>query len=66
MKYPFTVHQERVRRHTFWVAESLDLKGCVGQGDTIDDAIHELEENETVWLETAKERGIQIPPQSKR
>lgn len=66
MKYPFKVYEERVRRHTFWVVESLDLKGCVGQGDTLDDAIRELEENEAVWLETAKECGIQIPPQSKR
>ena len=37
------------------------LRGCVGQGATIEEAIVELEENERVWLETAKEFGVPIP-----
>ncbi len=61
MNYPFKVYQTQVENHVFWIAECRCLKGCVGQGDTIDEAISELEENETVWLETAKECGIDIP-----
>lgn len=61
MKYPFKVYQTHVEKHVFWIAECPCLKGCVGQGDTIDEAIRELEENETVWLETAVECGIEIP-----
>lgn len=61
MKYPFKVYQTQAEKHVFWVAECPCLKGCVGQGDTIDDAIQSLEENETVWLETAAECGIEIP-----
>lgn len=61
MKYPFTVKQMEVEGHIFWMAKSLYLKGCVGQGDTPDAAIAELQANEDDWLETAKEVGLPIP-----
>ena len=61
MIYNFTVFQQKVDDHTFWVAKSTQLKGCVGQGDTCDEAIKELEENEREWLTTAKEFNIEIP-----
>lgn len=51
-------YQMKVEDHLFWVAENPDLPGCVGQGDTEEQAIAELKENEKVWLETAKEFGI--------
>ena len=62
MLYEFKVYQMKVENHIFWVAESLSLKGCVGQGETSEDAIKELGENEKEWLDTAKEFGIPIPP----
>ncbi|GEM_PF-1037169 len=61
MRYGFNVYQMKVEDHVFWIAESKDLKGCVGQGDTIDEAIAELGQNEIEWLETAEELGIKIP-----
>ena len=61
IKYPFKVFQTEVEGHVFWVAKSIYLKGCVGQGDVQEDAIMELEENEKAWLETAEETGILIP-----
>ena len=61
IKYPFKMQQVEVEGHIFWIAKSCYLKGCVGQGDTSDEAIVELEENERAWLETAKEAGIPIP-----
>lgn len=66
MKYEFEVYQMEVEEHLFWVAKSKVLKGCVGQGETVDDAIKELESNELEWLETAKEFDIPIPPISIR
>ena len=39
MRYPFTVYKTKVEEHIFWIAESPSLKGCVGQGETADDAI---------------------------
>ena len=61
MLYPFQVYQSRVEEHLFWVAKSGSLKGCVGQGETVEEAISELEENEREWIATAKECGIAIP-----
>ena len=61
MKYPFKVFQTSVEEHAFWVAECPTLKGCVGQGETLEEALSELEINEQIWLETAKEVGIPIP-----
>ena len=61
MLYPFQVYQSKVERHVFWVAKSASLKGCVGQGETAEEAISELEENELEWVAAAKEVGIPIP-----
>ncbi len=61
IKYPFKVFQSEADGHTFWVAKSIILKGCIGQGDNIQEAVSELEENEKAWMETAKETGIPIP-----
>ena len=61
MKYPYNVYPLEANGHSIWVAESLSLKGCVGQGDTPDEACSELSQNENDWLETADELGIPIP-----
>ena len=61
MVYEFDVFQMEVDEHLFWVAKSKHLNGCVGQGETAQDAINELELNDQDWLETAKEVGIPIP-----
>lgn len=61
MKYPFSVFQTQVDSNVFWIAKSSILKGCVGQGDTLDEAVAELAENEQEWLDTANEVGIPIP-----
>ena len=47
MLYPYTVKYYEANEHGFWIAESLTLKGCVGQGDTDSQAIKELQTNET-------------------
>lgn len=44
-----------------WVAQSLVLNGCVGQGLTMIDAIKSLEENEIEWIDEAREYKIEIP-----
>lgn len=53
MIYPFQSNRQKEGKHSFWVAKSLSLKGCVGQGDTPEKAVAELEENEEEWLSTA-------------
>lgn len=64
MKYGCNVYKTEVEGHVFWVAESKDLKGCVGQGETAEEALSELETNEEEWLDAAKECGIPIPDPS--
>ena len=61
MTYPFITYQMEVDGHVFWVAESQNLNGCVGQGDCVSQAVAELEENETEWLESARKYNIPIP-----
>lgn len=61
MKYGFNVYKTQVDDHVFWIAESKDLKGCIGQGETPDEALNELQANEEEWLDAAKEYKIDIP-----
>lgn len=62
MLYPYQAYQTKVEGHSFWVAESLFLKGCVGQGETSGEATAALAKNEQGWISAAKESGIPIPP----
>lgn len=64
MKYGFSINLVDFDGEKLWVAESSDLKGCVAQGGTVDEAIAELAENEKTWLEIAAKRGINIPEPS--
>lgn len=61
MKYEFTVCPMQEEQDMFWVAKSKALEGCIGEGDTAEEAVKELEENEDEWLLTAKEHGFPIP-----
>lgn len=61
MKYNFKVSQELVEGVPYWIARCLDMDTIIGQGNTPDEAIAELEENEAAWLEFAPEMGIEIP-----
>lgn len=61
MKYGFTLNLFKYEDETIWIAESNDLKGCVGQGSTPEAAIDELNENEKIWIEAANNYDIPIP-----
>lgn len=63
MKYPYRVRLiQEADNEEYWVAKSESLKGCIGVGETSEEAVKELEENEIAWLETALEFGTEIPP----
>ena len=61
MKYGYFTYKLDTADGKVWVAESLSLKGCVGQGQTIEKAVAELEGNEDKWIETAKKLDMEIP-----
>ena len=45
-----------------WIADVPDLKPCSAHGDTPSEAIAEAEIAIELWLETAHENGLPIPP----
>jgi len=44
-----------------WFARVKELRGCMSQGDTIEEVLAEIEEAQALWLETALEDGGSIP-----
>lgn len=46
---------------TEWCVEYPDLKGCVGGGDTIEEAIADAEASKRVYLNYLKDEGIELP-----
>lgn len=61
MKYGYFTYKLETGDGSVWVAESLSLKGCVGQGTDIKSAVLELEDNEKEWIDTAKKLKMKIP-----
>ena len=58
VKYPFVMYPAIEGGD---VGEIPALKGCLAQGETLDETIAELEIVENLWLQTAKESGLRIP-----
>jgi antitoxin HicB len=44
-----------------YVAEIPELKGCLAQGETIEEVLVELQIVTDLWLETAKKYGQELP-----
>lgn len=61
MIYSFSIYRVENEGDFAWVAESKELKNCLGVGDTQEEAIAELAENEVAWLEMAESNGQSIP-----
>ncbi|RAK17369.1 putative RNase H-like HicB family nuclease [Anoxybacillus vitaminiphilus] len=49
-----------------WLATIPELKGCMSDGETPEEAIKNLEDAKFEWLTEAIERGITIPVPSKQ
>jgi predicted RNase H-like HicB family nuclease len=45
-----------------WIADNPDLFACSAFGTTPAEAIRELEIAKALWLESARERNIPVPP----
>lgn len=44
-----------------YIAEMPELAGCMADGVTAKDALHNVEQVAQEWLETAREMGREIP-----
>ena len=64
LNLPYTV-QLSVQREDdmdeYWIAEILDLPGCVSDGATPDEAVENVEEAKHLWIETQLEDGLEVP-----
>ncbi|AII58084.1 pilus biosynthesis protein HicB [Dehalococcoides mccartyi CG1] len=69
MELPYTVVIEPDEDNdggTYYVARALELSGCIGDGDTPEEALESLAIHKRMWLEDQLERGYKIPePQQK-
>ncbi|MGM9946756.1 toxin-antitoxin system HicB family antitoxin [Floccifex sp.] len=55
----YTIDFENGR--TEWCVEYPDLQGCVGGGDTLQEAIEDAELSKRIYLDYLKENGINVP-----
>jgi antitoxin HicB len=57
LKYPITLYPDV---EGGYVAEIKDLPGCLTQGETLQEAIDNIDEARELWLETAYESNDNI------
>lgn len=50
------------REDQLWVAYYPELRGCMGAGDTREQALRIGEEMKNLWLETCWEKNRPVPP----
>jgi antitoxin HicB len=58
LNYPITLYPEPTGGYTVLVS---DLVGCMSQGDSLEEAMANIEDAKLAWLETAWECGDDIP-----
>ena len=63
--YPVRVYPVQESNGIDWVAEYPDLPGCIGVGDSREDALAAGEENKAAWLAAARRSGNPVPDPSK-
>lgn len=61
LKYPVTIRPLTKEEGGGYLAEFPDLPGCVADGKTVEEALHEAEDALRAWLDAAKEFGDKIP-----
>lgn len=44
-----------------WTVQCPELRGCISQGESVEDALSNIKEAMELWLETALEAGDIIP-----
>jgi antitoxin HicB len=58
MQYPIVIYP---CEEGGYVAEIPALKGCLAQGEALDEVLDELKVVTELWLETAQKYGQQLP-----
>jgi len=63
-EYPIRLYFKVNETKSYWVTEYIDLPGCVGVGNTKEEALEDGEINKENWLDAALEIGKDIPTPS--
>lgn len=58
VKYPFVIYPAT---EGGYVAEVPALKGCLAQGETLEETLRELATVTELWIDTAKQHGEKLP-----
>ena len=64
INYPFTVRPLSQEEGGGYLAEAIDLNGCIADGETIEEAVHNLEDAVNSWIKTAQELHLFVPSPS--
>lgn len=64
--YPMRVYSVQYDGSVEWVAEYPDLPGCIGVGDSIEEAISSGKNSLELLLETARDNGVSVPEPSQQ
>jgi len=62
--YPMRLYTDESAEPIEWIAEYSDLPGCIGVGDTAEEAIAEAEINKSLWIEATEKLGGTVPEPS--
>ena len=63
MKYKIVLELQEEGGYTVYVPA---LPGCISQGETVEEAMDNIKEAITVYLENLKERGMALPQVEER
>jgi antitoxin HicB len=61
LKYPVSIRPLSSAEGGGYLAEFPDVTGCMADGETVEEALHEAEDALKAWLITAKENGDILP-----
>lgn len=64
LQYPMTIRPLTEEEGGGYLIEFPDLPGCMADGETMEEALHEAEDALKSWLATAEEFGDDIPEPS--
>jgi len=64
LPYPVQLSEQTEDGEKYWLAEILDLPGCMADGSTPGEAISDLQEAKRLWMQAEIENGHEIPEPS--
>ena len=61
LTYPVQLTHQIDDDDEYWLAEILDLPGCMSDGNDPNEALENIEDAKRLWIETQLEDGYEVP-----